>query len=175
MDGYGAGGKDSPLLWMAGIGLAGVTLVYIWALGDPMLVYLFLVTAIMAVFPTYRQIIAFVSLMGVYRIALRHDVIMGGFSSFVVSTGEGIDITVGGTAVVVTLMALWPAMKALTSFDVQTVIDTATPAIPLVILVLTRYFIESKADTDVTELTGAAIQHAKDFFKLIKVFTGMAR
>lgn len=168
-------GSESPALLAAGLGLVGVTSLYIWALEDPMLVYLLLVTAIMFVFPTYRQIVAFVSLLGVYRIALRHDVISGDFTSFVSSVGEGLDITVGGTANVVTLMAMWPAVKALLSFDAGAVLESMQPALPLLVLVLTRFFIESRADTDVTELAGAAVQHARALMKNTRVLTGLAR
>lgn len=166
------GGNESPIMWIAGLGLIGITLIYIWIIGDPMLIYLFLITSIMALFPTYKAIIAFISLLGVYKIALRHDVIVGDFSSFIMSVGEGLDITVGGTAVIVTLMALIPAAKALFSFDIYTVIQSIKPAASLLLLVLTRVLIENKSDTDIGELIGLAIQHLKEFFKNIRLFTG---
>ena len=169
------GQNESSPMWIAGIGLVGFTLVYVWIIGDPMLVYLLLVTAVMAMFPTYKQITALLSLLGMFRIALRHDVIAGDFSSFILSVGEGLDITVGGVAAVVTLMAMVPALRALFAFDVRAATEGIRPAVPLLTLVLTRYFIERRADTDLTKLAGLAMQHARDAMKILRTVTGMVR
>ena len=160
--------ERSPLFWAVGLAVTALTAAYVWALRDPMLVYLLLVTGVMAAFPAYQPIVAFVSLLGVYRIALRHDVISGDLSSFVMSTGEGVDITVGGSAVVVTLMSLAPAAKALFSFDLGSIVGALAPAAPFLTLVFTRFFIENASDADVAQLTGAALQHAKEMMKNIR-------
>lgn len=165
--------QESPIMWTLGLGIVGLTLVYMWLLGDPMLMYLMLVTAIMAVFPTYRPIVAFVSLFGVIRISLRHDPVTGDYMSFVSSVAEAINITVGGTAMVVTIMALTPALSALFSLNFGAVKDAVMPALPLLTLVCTKYFVEVQADADLTQLVKGSVDHLRELAKNIRAFTGI--
>ena len=165
--------RDSYLAWALGAGITGLTLLYMWMLGDPMLVYLMLVTAVMAVFPTYRPIVAFVSLYGVFRISLRHDPVSGNYMSFVTSVAEAIDTTVGGTAMIVTCMALAPALLAVFTLDIRAVWDAVLPALPLLTLVCTKYFVEVQADADLTQLVRGGVDHLRELAKNTRALTGV--
>lgn len=165
--------KDSPLMWALGAGIACLTLVYMWLLGDPMLVYLMIVTAIMALFPTYRPIVGFVSLYGVFRITLRHDPVTGNYMSFVTSVAEGVNTTIGGTAMIVTFMALAPVLSAVFSLDFGAVKQAIGPALPLLTLVCTKHVVESQADADVTQLSSAGIDHLRELVKNLRALTGV--
>lgn len=167
--------KDSPLLWTAGLAVVGLTFLYVWLLRDPMLVYLMLVTALMAAFPTYRPLVAAVSLYGVLRISIRHDPVTGDFMSFVSSVAEAVNITVGGTAMVVTFMSLAPLVGALFTFDLGSIKQAIVPALPLLTLVCTKYFVEMQADADLTQLIAGSVEHLREFAKnlraIINTFT----
>eukprot|EP00873_Tetraselmis_striata_P043972 jgi/Tetstr1/464236/TSEL_009041.t1 len=156
-----------------GLALLTATLVYMWALGDPMVMYLMLATGIMAVFPTYRPIVAAMSLYSVYRISVRHDPVTGDFTSFVSAVAEAISTTVGGTAFVVTVMAVIPALKAALSFDMGAVKAALVEAIPLLTLGVVNYFVEAQADADLTQLVMGGFDHLRSLGKILRSVLGL--
>eukprot|EP00873_Tetraselmis_striata_P033837 jgi/Tetstr1/454101/TSEL_041020.t1 len=95
--------------------LAG-TFVYMAVLQDPMLMYMMIATAVMAVFPTYREIVALISLYCAWRIATQHDPVTGDYTSFVATVADGVDVMVGGLATVAMSLALWPVLPASLTF-----------------------------------------------------------
>lgn len=164
---------DSPLAWTIGLGAVGVTILYMSLLGDPILAYLVILTAVMALFPTYRPILTFLGLYGVIRISVRHDPVTGDYMSCVMAMSEAINTTVGGTAMVVTVMALWPTVMAALSLDLGAVKDAFAPAFPLVAIVCTKYFVEMQADADLMQLLSGTVDHARDFAKNLRAFMGV--
>ncbi len=144
------------------------TLACMWVLEDPMLAYMTVVVAIMVLFPTYRAIVAFLGVYAVFRISVRHDPVSGNYMSFVAAVAEAINMTVGGLAMVVTFMALIPSVVAMFSFDLGAIRRAFVPAVPLLTVVLIKYFIEAHADEDIMQLVVGGWEHVWEFSKNLK-------
>ena len=153
--------ERGAILWVAGCAVVGITALYVWLLEDPMLVYLILVAAVMAVFPTYKEAIACTGLFGVYRIAVRHDTVTGGFSSFVTSVAEGLDFTVGGTGSFVMALALYSLAKSIVSFDFASISRATRDALPITGIMGARLVFQNAADANLSERFELATAYVK--------------
>lgn len=165
----------ASVLWYAGGACVLLAALLVALLSDPMLLYVALVGLVMAVFPTYKGVTLAASLFGVYRIALRNDVVLGDYRSLVTSTGEALGITLGGLVLVVTAMAAWPALQALFTLDLGAFAQNVRPALALVALSVGKYAVENAGDLNTAEFLDSAMVHGKELVKNLRLLGGLAR
>lgn len=127
---------------------------------DPMVVYLMFVATCTALFPSFWLVLGIASLVGVYKIAVKHDPVMGSLGSFLACTAEGIDTTLTGALAIVTVMACLPALGSLFSFSISTISAAFGPVIPLAGLLCTKLIVESQATVNVADTVLHITQYA---------------
>ncbi len=140
---------------------------------DPMVVHLMFVATCTALFPSFWFVLGLAGLVGVYKIAVKHDPVVGSLGSFLACTAEGIDTTLTGALAIVTVLACLPALGSLFSFSLSTIGAAFGPVIPLVVLLCTKLVVESQATVNVADTVSHVTQYVDQAIASLGALVGI--